>query len=150
MRALSLVAAAFAFTLLILPRPAPAGDATLQELGETAVRHFLDAVASADAEILAAVLAPEFQIMRANGAGYTRAEYLTESFPSVRIAGTPVIEELVATRDGDLLVTRYKLAIEEEIEGQHVSHLAPRLTVFRRVGSGWLVVAHANFAQPES
>ena len=39
------------------------------------------------------------------------------------------------------------LRIEQTINGKSVQAMAPRLSVFRRGGAGWLIVAHANFAQ---
>jgi ketosteroid isomerase-like protein len=53
---------------------------------------------------------------------------------------------VVATASGDLLIARYQLVIQETIDGTPIAQRAPRLTVFRRDGDRWLVVAHANFA----
>jgi ketosteroid isomerase-like protein len=131
--------------LLLAPSPA-AADEALQREAEGAILAFVDAVASGDSAKLSAVLAPEFQIMRPNGVGYGRAEYLAQGALTVRITGAPTIESLVATREDDLLVTRYLLHVVETIEGKTVEARAPRLSVFRRVGERWLIVAHANFA----
>jgi hypothetical protein len=45
------------------------------------------------------------------------------------------------------LVISYTISSDQTIEGQPVAAVAPRLTVFRRKGSQWLVVAHSNFAK---
>lgn len=99
----------------------------------------------AGSKVLAPMLTPEFQIMRGNGVGYDRHGYLTRAVP--RISGKPDFshEDIVATQNGDLMVVRYFLRINEVIEGVPVKKRAPRLTVFRNVGGDWKVVSHANF-----
>lgn len=129
---------------LILPLPATADS--LQADTEATLQIFFAAVAADDDKALAAVLAPEFQIMRSSGTGYERAGYLERGASTVKIVGTPEIDDLVITREGDIVVARYFLVLEESIDGEHVSHRAPRLSVLRRGGEGWLIVAHANFA----
>ena len=96
-------------------------------------------------KVLAPMLTPEFQIMRANGVGYDRHGYLTRSVG--KIAGRPgyAHEDIVATAHGDIMVVRYFLRIDEVIEGKEVLKRAPRLTVFRKVDGDWHVVSHANF-----
>ncbi len=110
-----------------------------------AVDSWLGAVASGEKERIGSVLAPEFQIARADGSAYGAAEYLESGLP--KIAGSPAVENLVATGYGDLLVTRYWLTVDATIGGKAVEAHAPRLTVFRRSEGAWLVVAHANFAE---
>jgi ketosteroid isomerase-like protein len=58
----------------------------------------------------------------------------------------PGISQLAFSGSGDLIVTRYILQLEQTINNKPVQASAPRLSVFRRGGSGWLIVAHANFA----
>jgi ketosteroid isomerase-like protein len=116
-----------------------------QAEAKKAVDSWLGAVASGEKERVGRVLAPEFQIARADGSAYGAAEYLESDLP--KIAGLPAAENLVATGYGDLLVTRYALKIDATIGGKTLTAHAPRLTVFRRSEGAWLVVAHANFAQ---
>jgi len=99
----------------------------------------------AGTKVLAPMLAPEFQIMRANGAGFDRNGYLNKGVG--KITGRPDFshEDIIATQHGDIMVVRYFLRIDEVIEGQPVKKRAPRLTVFRKVDGRWNVVAHANF-----
>lgn len=135
----TLVAAAMALVV-------PAAVADDMDEAEAAVAAWLDAVRLGTPEALGAVLAPEFQIQRANGTGHDRATYID--------GGAAVLAEfsasdLVVTRYEDILVVRYILNVSETIDGQPVQRTAPRLTVFRWDGSTWLVVAHANFAQIE-
>ena len=124
--------------LLLLALPARAGE------GEDAVAAWVAALTSGDDARIAATLAPEFQVQRADGAGYTKAEYLAGGLP--KLSGAPAITGLVETRDGDLMVVRYALDIGGTLDGKAIAGRAPRLTVFRKAGGAWLVVAHANFA----
>ncbi|MEM7023071.1 MAG: nuclear transport factor 2 family protein [Pseudomonadota bacterium] len=112
----------------------------------SALNDFIGAVASQDIAKIEAVLAPEYQIMRANGTGFSRADYLQGQFAAVDETFQWQFEDLVATTADNVLVVRYMLEIEETIEGRGVARRAPRITVFRRVGDKWLVSAHANFA----
>jgi ketosteroid isomerase-like protein len=45
------------------------------------------------------------------------------------------------------MVVRYVLSLNATVDGKEEQRSAPRLTVFRRDGDRWLVVAHANFAR---
>jgi ketosteroid isomerase-like protein len=123
-----------------LAAPAFAADA------DDAVKAWLGAVATNDQARVAEVLAPEFQILRSDGRAYDRADYLATG--RSQQARPPVPRDLVATQTGDILVVRYILDVEQTVEGGAgtVVGSAPRLTVFRKDGDRWLVVAHANFA----
>jgi ketosteroid isomerase-like protein len=136
------------FILLLAPLPAAADDAQMKE-AEAAVRSFVDAVAKGDPAALAAVLAPEFQIVRSNGVGYGREDYLAQGLSTVRVEGTPAIKDLTVTQQGDVMVARYSLATSMTVSGKAVAAQAPRLSVFRKDGERWLIVAHANFAAIE-
>jgi ketosteroid isomerase-like protein len=106
---------------------------------------WLGAAASGDAAQVAAVMAPEFQLVRSDGSAYGAKEYLAGGMPQV--TGTPKVESLVATGYGDHLVARYELIIESTLaNGKTMEERAPRMTVFRKSGDTWLVVSHANFA----
>lgn len=96
-------------------------------------------------KVLAPMLSPEFQIMRTNGVGYDRDGYLAKGVPSISAKPDFSHEDITATRNGDILVVRYFLRINETILGKPVKKRAPRLTVFRNVGGAWKVVAHSNF-----
>jgi hypothetical protein len=58
----------------------------------------------------------------------------------------PEIETLVVTGYGDYLVARYVLPLGPTLGSERELADGPRLTVFRKSGQTWLVVAHANFA----
>lgn len=126
-------------------RMANAADPALEVEAQAAVRMWLDAVMSGQPERLEAVLAPEFQLQRANGPGFNRADYIKSGVP--RVTEIREISGLAATRHGDMMVVRYQLTLTSTVAGRPMEPTAPRLTVFRREGSRWLVVANANFAQ---
>ena len=135
---------ALAAPMVAMPlAPAVAEDANLQAEGEKAVQAWVDAVVSGDVDRIRAILAPEFQILRADGTAYDRESYLKSDLP--RFPNAPKMSDLVVTGHGDILVARYVLStggVREQGEGPQ----APRLTVFRKEGDTWLVVSHANFA----
>ena len=127
----------------LIPASAVAANATDAD-ARAAILAWLDALASHDPQTVAKVLAPEFQIMRSDGSGYDATSYLS-NLPKFK--GKPEIMDLAVGGNGDLLVTRYNLKLDQVIDGKPVQTLAPRLSVFRRNGSDWLIAAHANFAQ---
>ncbi len=137
-------AVAMPVALAIGTAPARAVGSGLQDEAGKAVAAWVAAVTSGDKSAVAALLAPEFQIVRDNGVAYDRAQYLASGLP--RIAAPPPVSELVATGAGDAMVVRYVLAIDATVGGKPMQARAPRLTVFRSVGDKWLVSAHANFA----
>jgi len=122
----------------------PAAAADMQADGMTAVTAWVDAVTSGDRDTVATILAPEFQIVRENGAAYDREGYLASDLPA--IVQAPPVDELVVTGDDNVMVTRYVLVIDATVDGAKMQARAPRLTVFRQIDGKWLVSAHANFA----
>lgn len=128
----------------IVPAAANAGAAATEGDARQAILAWLGALASHDPAAVAKVLAPEFQILRSDGSGYDSQGYL-KNLPKFR--GKPDISKLAFSSHGELLVTRYMLKLEQKIGDKEVQTLAPRLSVFSRSGAGWLIVAHANFAQ---
>src|SRR5690606_23004029 len=124
----------------------PAAAQVTNEEAEAAVMAWLNAIVAGPAA-LETVLAPEFQIQRADGNGLDRAGYIGGG--AATITAIDGIDNLVVTTHDDLLVVRYELRVAETIGGVTIERHAPRLTVFRRDGDVWLVVAHANFARLE-
>jgi hypothetical protein len=90
---------------------------------------------------LETLLAPGFQVVRANGDRQDRAGYLA-SPPEVE---TYAITDAVATQDADVLVVSYLLETSETVDGVAQTTTAPRLTVFHWIDDAWLLAAHANF-----
>lgn len=123
---------------------ATASPAMSEDDARTAIMTWLDALQTGDPAVVEAVLAPEFQILRSDGSGHDRTSYLTD-LP--KQSSKPEVSPIEFSGNGDIIVARYILRIEQTINGKPVQAMAPRLSVFRRGGPGWLIVAHANFAQ---
>lgn len=152
-RAAAYVAAALAFAMLVAPLIASAAYAAETSVAErdaaglAANNAWWGALVKGTAEAIGPVLAPEFQIMRADGSSYDKKDYLASALP--KVAAIPQFSRMAVTAHGDLLVTRYWVTVKETRNGAMVEAHAPRLTVFRREGDSWLVSAHANFATLE-
>ena len=143
-----LVATLAAFVLALALVWAPQTRAQdLQAEGKAAVDAWIAAVVSGDAHTIDAILAPEFQIVRADGTAYDKAAYVASNLP--RFPEAPAYDQLVVTGDGGRLVARYQITTNIDIGNEVMHRFGPRLTVFRKDGDAWLVVAHANFATIE-
>ena len=114
-------------------------DATAWEL----VGRYLDLVQAKDVDGLREFLAPEFQIVRANGDRFGKDAYLAQGLPDIE---HPEIVELLATQSGDRLIVFWKLVVEQVMDGVvQPTGPAPRLTTFARVDGDWKLSSHANF-----
>lgn len=120
----------------------------LDAAGDAANAAWWGALVEGTVEALDAVLAPEFQIMRADGSSYDKEDYLASELP--KVAAMPEITQMVVTAHDDHLVVRYHVTVNETRDGATVEAHAPRLTVYRKEGDKWLVVAHGNFAVLEN
>src|SRR5207248_2599492 len=109
-----------------------------------ALNPWADALFSADPAQVEKVLAPEYQILRSDGAGYLKADYLNV-LPKQKMRSK--FSNIVATAAGDVLVIRYTIETDQTINGQPVQGVAPRLSVFRKEAGVWLMSAHANFSK---
>jgi hypothetical protein len=125
-------------------RPAAMQIGEVEREGRKAVDVWLKTVASGNVAAVRAVLAPEFQITRSDGAAYNAGEYVRSSLP--KFDAMPAPDRLVVTSYRDHLIARYWMKAGETIGGKRIEGYAPRLTIFRKSGDAWLVVAHANFA----
>ena len=83
-------------------------------------------------------------VLRSNGGGHDKAGYL-KALP--KQTARSKFSDIIATGNGETLVIRYKIEIEQTIDGAPVNGIAPRLSVFRKEAGRWLIIAHANFAQ---
>src|SRR5690349_10606249 len=75
----------------VLAPPAAQAQDSLEALAKPALDAWLEAVFKRDPALLDAVLAPEFQILRADGTAHDKAGYLASSLP--------VIEEMPQVED---------------------------------------------------
>lgn len=127
----------------------PAGSATDQPAdleGEIrpVVEGFFGAVLTGDPAKVLPILAPEFQIMRADGSTFDARGYAERGLPV--LSEMPTIEKLHVTAHGDIAVATYYARGEQTRDGVAVESYAPRLTAFRKDGDRWLMIAHGNFA----
>lgn len=125
------------------PRPVTADDQQGEELAD----EFFSILQRGDTEELDAFLDPAFQIARADGSTADKTQYLQQ--PATVQAYQ--IDNVVATRDGAVLVVRYDVTTEEVIDRQaYSSDPAPRLSVFVDEGGKWQMIAHANLNVPST
>lgn len=121
--------------------------ATAKEAGEDealkALDPWADAIFSGDPKQMAAILGDEYQIVRSDGTGYDKADYL-QNLPKQSRRST--FKDIHATQAGAIMVIRYQVDSDQIINGKSTAGLSPRLSVFRAEGSSWLMISHANFA----
>ncbi len=113
-------------------------------LGRRLVDRFMTMLKNKDLDGLRAFLAPEFQIVRANGTSATRSQYLAD-LPDVTSFKQ---DHFVVTRSGSTLVVRNMAVVDVAVGGQQSAATpAPRLSVFRRSPhtGAWQMAAHGNF-----
>lgn len=142
--AFGLLAGAMGLGLMASGGVAAAGAEISEDEARLTILTWVAALETNDAAAVGKLLAPEFQIMRSNGKVFTKESYLKGL--SGRRAN-PKINEVSLTSHGAIAVVCYILSIDEELDGQQVQALAPRLTVLRKADEGWLIAAHANFAR---
>jgi hypothetical protein len=126
----------------VIPESAASAEDLLFE-AEVALNSWVEALFSGDPAMVAAVLAPQFQLIRANGEGFSREQYL-KNLPrqNKRIS----VSDTVVTGDTSILIVRYRADVDQEINGKVTTGTAPRLSVFIRIEERWLLAAHANFS----
>jgi hypothetical protein len=107
---------------------------------------FFTALQQEDVDALDELLAPAFQVVRANGTVQDKPAYLAD-LPDL---GEFSLDSVQATVGEDELVVSYLLTVSESVEGtsQPVGP-APRLSVFEWRDGAWRLVAHANFGAIE-
>ena len=142
---LGLMAVSVAIAGIVLPGRANADDESLVAEARGQLVAVFDALATGDPAKVAPFLAPEFQVQRSDGGGYGKEEYLALSIP--KITSVPVFRDLVVTRNGDIVVIRLLLEIDEIIDGKQGSARSPQLMVFRMGPDRWQVIAAANFTK---
>jgi hypothetical protein len=124
---------------------APSGSSTEAQAEKQATR-FITLLQKNDLTGLKAFLSPAFQLQRADGTFVNKAEYLQK--PST-VGPTFHLDNVRATRAGDVIVARFDLEVDAVINGQQQSTApAPRLAVFVKGPKGWQLAAYANFNTP--
>ena len=113
-----------------------------QALAQRVVRRFFHALQTRDRALLEAVLAPEFQLVRANGSVVDREAYLANPATLADYDFGPI----TATLGGAALVATYTVRVDSTIDGVvQPTDPAPRLSVLALHGGRWQLAAHANF-----
>ena len=90
-------------------------------------------------------MADHFQLSLGSGHGFKKDEALKVA-PEVN--SPAVVSNMIITRSESIIVARYDVEVEQMIEGELQSRMAPRLTVFERHEDGWYITAHASFTVP--
>jgi hypothetical protein len=119
--------------------------AALEADAQKALTTIFTALMTGDPAKVRPFLAPEYQVQRSDGKGYDKEAYLALSIP--KIEALPTFRDLAITRNGDIVVVRLMIEIEETINGKQADRVSPQLMVFRITPTGWQVVAAANFAR---
>jgi hypothetical protein len=112
---------------------------------ETLVEDWLTELYSGETTRLEAILADHFQLSLGSGHGFKKDEALKVA----PVVNSPAeVSNLTITRSESIIVARYDVEVEQMIEGERQSRMAPRLTVFERQEDGWYITAHASFTVP--
>jgi hypothetical protein len=78
------VIVAVALSSMLASHNAAADESAAVAEAREAIAAFVGAVASADVDGLKAILAPEFQLLRATGVGYDREGYIASGLPRIK------------------------------------------------------------------
>ena len=124
--------------------PASAEQKVTEAEALAALNPWADALLTGNPALVEKVLAPEYQIVRSNGQAFDKAAYL-KVLP--KQSARSKFSDIVATRTGDVMVLRYRIAVDQTIDGKPVEPVSARLSVFRKDGVRWLLAAHANFGR---
>ena len=104
---------------------------------------WLTALKDQDPAAIAANLAPNFQIERADGSGTDRKGYLAQ--PSV-VKDFTLRDPLIAIQSGNTLTVRWALTVSATINGvEYHDAEAPRLTTYVWRDGRWKILSYANF-----
>lgn len=124
-----------------LSAPLADPDATGRELAQ----RFLDILGNpTPAPLLEEFLSPAFQLQRSNGTFANKEEYVDQPASVSRF--TILDEGFRAYQEGPTVTVRFRVTIEEEINGEQLRATeADRLGVFIRTSAGWQLLAWSNF-----
>lgn len=113
-------------------------NATAEQL----ITNWLTALRDEDSAEIAASLAPNFQIERADGSGQNRAEYIAK--PATVTTWT--LGDFTALQHRGTLTARWSTTISEQIGDNEFRDVeAPRLTTFVWLDGRWKILSYANF-----
>ena len=116
------------------------------QTGRELVIEFITSLQQSDIAATAAMLAPNFQLLRADGSYANRDDYLKNP---AKVTTFKLGESVVGMQYGDTLTVRWSTQIGEHIDGDPYSKVeAGRLTSFVWDGQRWLITSYANFNLP--
>jgi ABC-type uncharacterized transport system auxiliary subunit len=151
--ALTLLAAA-SFGLVACASSASKDEATTpapeladpSRTGRKLVTEWLTALQQGDTKEIAASLAPNFQIQRADGSYSDRAAYIANP---AKVDTFTLGDQVTGLQHGNTLSVHWTVEVDEVINGQTFKRgEAPRLTGFEWNGERWQIVTYANFNLP--
>ena len=144
--AIAIVGCLAALNAIAAPNATPRDASATTQKGTELVEKFFDLIKDGDADGLAKFLSPAFQLQRADGSFVTKDEYVADPAK----VESYEIDNLQATKAGNVIVVRYDVVADVTIDGvQQSQDPAPRLSVFAKGKKGYQIVAHANFNVPE-
>jgi hypothetical protein len=115
--------------------------------GRKLVTDWLTALQNHDAKAIAAFLAPNFQIQRADGTSSNREQYLQKP---AQVTSFEFGSTIVGLQHGSTLSVRWSVKVNETIDGKvYLRGEAARLTGFVWSGKRWQIVTYANFNVPQ-
>ncbi|MBM3520455.1 MAG: nuclear transport factor 2 family protein [Alphaproteobacteria bacterium] len=126
-----------------LPSALAAGVEASEAEALAALDPWADALFNGDPEKITSVLADEYQIVRSDGSGFNKTEYMS-NLPKQK--ARVQFSKVVATRQDTLMVIRYMAETDQTISGKLVKGVSPRLSGCRKEGERWLMALHASFA----
>jgi hypothetical protein len=128
--------------------PAPVTNPAPAEVAEQvqdSLTAFYQALVDNDPAVLEALLAPAFQIVRADGSHADKEQYLAD--PAQMASFT--LSDFATTAENEVAVARYMAATEETIDGQAYGRSpAPRMAVLVNDGDVWQIAALVNLNTP--
>ena len=114
--------------------------------GRELVTAWLTALQQGDTKEIAATLAPNFQIQRADGSYSDRAAYIANP---AKVDTFTLGDRVTGLQHGSTLSVHWSVEVDEAINGKTFKQgEAPRLTGFAWNGERWQIVTYANFNLP--
>ncbi|MBL4908045.1 MAG: nuclear transport factor 2 family protein [Sneathiella sp.] len=118
------------------------------KFAETLLISFFNTAAQTDSAAMAALLAPEFQMLFSNGLGFNYEEMLELIDNDVSLSTDFEFSEINATAADNIIVIRYSAKVNDTHSRRKTTQWAPRLTIFRNINEKWKIVAHVNLGIP--
>lgn len=129
------------------PSAEPSGISEAAVTGQQLVDRFLGMLKGpdTDTEALSEILAPNFQLVRADDTRETKESYLANpaQVNEYSLANLNAVVANLGT--APTLTVSFDISIDEVINDEHIKTTAPRLGTFQWDGQDWVLVSWANF-----